>query len=126
MAASFAGVTFKSSLLFVLFGALFGTQFSCIALADYSDIRISRERSVAEVSDPAAFAAYQQRMKLRRVARSSRLQRYYLDQNDGSDAVDRSVLRRQGSDGKWYGWRWFRPYIGRDGTLISGHYEAAN
>jgi hypothetical protein len=119
-------MTIKASFFTVLFGALFAALFSSSELAESAEIRISRERSMAEASDPAAFAAYQQRIKLRRAGRSSKLRHYYLNQNDGSDAVKASVLRRKSSDGKWYGWRWVRPYVSSNGRYVPGHFVPAN
>ena len=119
-------MTYKTALFVVLLCAL------CFrgSGADAADIRISRERSNAEAGDPEAFEAYQQRMTLRRVARSSRLTQFYLDlydggdaDNDGSDAVTRRVLRRKGGDGQWYGWTWVAPYVTSQGAYVAGHYE---
>ncbi len=119
-------MTYKTTILAVLLCTLC----SCGSRAECADIRISRERSNAEASDPEAFEAYQQRMTLRRVARSPRLTQFYLDLNDGSeadngdsDAVTRRVLRRQGGDGQWYGWRWVAPYVTSQGAYVAGHYE---
>ena len=119
-------MTYKTAIFAVLLCALC----FCGSRADCADIRISRERSSAEIGDPEAFEAYQQRMTLRRVARSSRLTQFYLDLYDGSDAVNDDsdaspgrVLRRTGGDGQWYGWSWVAPHVSSGGVYVAGHYE---
>lgn len=118
-------MTFKTFFFAVLCSVLLGALFSSSVLADHSKIRVGRERSIAEASDPAVFAAYQQRMKLRRAGRSSRLRQYYLNQNNGNDAITGSIIRRKGGDGKWYGWRWVGPQTRSDSKYVRGHYERA-